>query len=192
MSQWVGPIEHAPLLPRDIQYYETKREIEEFLYDEANLLDNRQFNAWLGILAEDLEYYIVSMKYSAKSSRSHSRNLAARDSKAAGFNADKWTLSEHVERILTETVGTDEPTDPTCRIVSNVQLTAMRSNNQTELEVDTASRFLICQTLDSQEQLFIGARRDRIRRTDFGWRLCRREVLLNQNTLLTKNLNIFF
>ena len=42
----------APRLPRDARYYDTKREIEEFLYDEANLLDERRFQEWLGTLAD--------------------------------------------------------------------------------------------------------------------------------------------
>jgi hypothetical protein len=52
----------APRLARDARYYETKREIEEFLYDEANLLDERRFTEWLATLAEDLRYF-MPMEY---------------------------------------------------------------------------------------------------------------------------------
>jgi NAD(P)-dependent dehydrogenase (short-subunit alcohol dehydrogenase family) len=42
------PAPAAPRLARDARYYDTKREIEEFLYDEANLLDERRLpgNGW--------------------------------------------------------------------------------------------------------------------------------------------------
>ena len=54
-----------PRLARDARYYDTKREIEEFLYDEANLLDERRFKEWLDTLAEDLRYF-MPMEYNVK------------------------------------------------------------------------------------------------------------------------------
>ena len=38
-----------------VAYFELKQEIEEFLYQEADLLDGRKFREWLDLLADDLE-----------------------------------------------------------------------------------------------------------------------------------------
>ena len=34
------------------------REVEQFLYREARLLDNRQFHQWVELLAEDVRYWM--------------------------------------------------------------------------------------------------------------------------------------
>ena len=67
------------------------------------------------------------------------------------------------------------------------------ANDDGDLEVDVFSRFLTYQNRCEYEQyLFVGDRKDRIRRTEQGWKLCRREIRIHQNVLLAKNLSIFF
>jgi 3-phenylpropionate/cinnamic acid dioxygenase small subunit len=39
---------------------------------------------------------------------------------------------------------------------------------------------------------FVGRRTDVLRRAGYGWLIARREMLLEQNVLLAKNLSIFF
>ncbi len=36
----------------------TIREIEQFLYREARMLDNRQYHAWLDLLTDDVRYWM--------------------------------------------------------------------------------------------------------------------------------------
>ena len=45
-------------IKRDLHYFELKQQVEEFLYDEADLLDQRQFTEWLDILSQDLVYFM--------------------------------------------------------------------------------------------------------------------------------------
>lgn len=45
-------------LKRDLAYFELKQQVEEFLYDEAELLDQRLFTEWLETLSEDLVYFM--------------------------------------------------------------------------------------------------------------------------------------
>jgi Ring hydroxylating beta subunit len=40
--------------------------------------------------------------------------------------------------------------------------------------------------------LFVGKRSDTLRRIDSSWRIGRREIILDQNILLAKNLTVFF
>jgi len=109
------------------------------------------------------------------------------------FNEGKWTLNKRVEQILTGVHWAEEPLSRVCRLVSNVQLTALQTSQAGELEVDVSSRFLIYQNRCEYEQyFFVGDRLDRIRLTAEGWRLARREIRLHQNVLLAKNLSIFF
>ena len=182
----------VPRLPRDARYYETKREIEEFLYDEANLLDERRFQEWLGTLADDLQYF-MPMEYNVKFGEHATRELTTRDKQMSWFNEGKWSLGKRAEQILTGVHWAEEPLSRVCRMVSNVQLTAIETNAASETEVDVTSRFLIYQNRCEYEQyFFVGDRFDRVRQTAEGWKLARREIRIHQNVLLAKNLSIFF
>lgn len=182
----------APRLPRDARYYETKREIEEFLYDEANLLDERRFPEWLATLAEDLRYF-MPMEYNVKFSEHATREFTKREQHMSWFNEGKWSIAKRAEQILTGVHWAEEPLSRVCRLVSNVQLQAIETNAAGELEIDVSSRFLTYQNRCEYEQyFFVGDRIDRIRRTAEGWKLASREIRLHQNVLLAKNLSIFF
>lgn len=182
----------ATRLPRDTRYYETKREIEEYLYDEANLLDERRFKEWLDTLAEDLRYF-MPMEYNVKFGEHAKRELTKREEQMSWFNEGKWSLGKRAEQILTGVHWAEEPLSRVCRLVSNVQLTAMKNNEAGELEVDVTSRFLIYQNRCEYEQyFFVGDRYDCVRRTSEGWKLSQREIRIHQNVLLAKNLTVFF
>lgn len=181
-----------PRLARDARYYEIKREIEEFLYDESNLLDERRFAEWLDTLADDLRYF-MPMEYNVKFGEHATRELTRREAHMSWFNEGKWSLGKRAEQILTGVHWAEEPLSRVCRLVSNVQLTALDTNASGELEVQVSSRFLIYQNRCEYEQyFFVGDRFDRIRRTAQGWRLAAREIRIHQNVLLAKNLTVFF
>jgi 3-phenylpropionate/cinnamic acid dioxygenase small subunit len=182
----------APRLARDARYYETKREIEEFLYDEANLLDERRFKEWLDTLAEDLRYF-MPMEYNVKFGEHATRELTNREQHMSWFNEGKWSISKRAEQILTGVHWAEEPLSRVCRLVSNVQLSGIQTSGAGEMEVDVSSRFLIYQNRCEYEQyFFVGDRLDRIRRTADGWKLAEREIRIHQNVLLAKNLTVFF
>jgi 3-phenylpropionate/cinnamic acid dioxygenase small subunit len=188
----VQPATKPTRLKRDDRYFSIKREIEEFLFDEAQLLDERDFKGWIDTLADDMRYF-MPMEFNVKFGQHASLELTRRDEQMSWFNEGKWTLNKRVEQILTGLHWAEEPLSRVCRLVSNVQLTALQTNSAGEMEVDVSSRFLIYQNRCEYEQyFFVGDRFDRIRQTAQGWRLCQREIRLHQNVLLAKNLSIFF
>ena len=189
----IAPVESiARRIPRDSRYFEIKREIEEFLYDEANMLDERRFKDWLPTLAEDLRYF-MPLEFNVKFGEHAQRELTKREEQMSWFNEGKWTLTKRVEQILTGVHWAEEPLSRVCRLVTNVQLSAIETNAAGELEVDVSSRFLIYQNRCEYEQYyFVGDRLDRVRLTNAGWQLTSREIRLHQNVLLSKNLSIFF
>jgi 3-phenylpropionate/cinnamic acid dioxygenase small subunit len=188
----VQPATKPTRLKRDDRYFSIKREIEEFLFDEAQLLDERDFKGWIDTLADDMRYF-MPMEFNVKFGQHASLELTRRDEQMSWFNEGKWTLNKRVEQILTGLHWAEEPLSRVCRLVSNVQLTALQTNSAGEMEVDVSSRFLIYQNRCEYEQyFFVGDRFDRIRQTAQGWRLFQREIRLHQNVLLAKNLSIFF
>lgn len=185
-------VKPEPTIVRDAAYYALRNEVEEFLYDEAELLDERRFREWIDTLAEDLVYF-MPMMYNVKFGE-HAKGEKTRIEKdMSWFNEDKWTLNKRVEQILTGVHWAEEPLSRLCRAVSAVQVTGVATNAQGEQEVNVRSRFVTYQNrCEYEEYMFIGKRNDVLRRTSDGWKLARREIHLGQTVLLAKNLSIFF
>ncbi|WP_208512406.1 3-phenylpropionate/cinnamic acid dioxygenase subunit beta [Variovorax paradoxus] len=181
-----------PRPPRDARYYELKREIEEFLYDEAEMLDQRRFREWLDTLAEDLVYF-MPMMFNVKFGQHETREKTRYEKDMSWFNEGKWTLTKRAEQILTGVHWAEEPLSRLCRLVTNVQLTAIGESAAGQQEVSVLSGFLIYQNrCEHEEYYFAGKRSDVLRRVDGRWQLARREIRLGQNVLLAKNLTMFF
>ncbi len=177
---------------RDSHYYELRREVEEFLYDEAEMLDERRFKEWLDTLADDLVYF-MPMMYNVKFGE-HAQGEKTRIEKdMSWFNEGKWTLTKRVEQIMTGVHWAEEPLSRLCRAVSNVQVTDIRKNEAGEDEIGVRSRFVTYQNrCEYEEYFFVGKRNDVLRRVNGQWKLARREIHLGQTVLLAKNLSIFF
>jgi 3-phenylpropionate/cinnamic acid dioxygenase small subunit len=46
--------------------------------------------------------------------------------------------------------------------------------------------------VETETYLFVGRRNDRLRKVGGAWKLTRREILLEQNVLMAKNMTVFF
>lgn len=178
--------------PRDARYYELKREVEEFLFDESELLDRRDFQAWVDTLADDLVYY-MPMTFNVKFGDHATREKTRLEKDISWFNEGKWSIGKRVEQIQTGIHWAEEPLSRVCRLVSNVQISSIHEPGPDCLEVGVRSRFLIYQNrCEHEEYYFVGDRSDLIRKTNGIWKLARREINIHQNVLLAKNLTIFF
>lgn len=184
--------EAAASLPRDEAYYRLRGEVEEFLYEEAELQDQRRFAEWLDLLAEDLVYFMPIRRNVAFGSPPEAENTLHGEG-ISWFDEDKWTLAKRVEQIETGVHWAEEPLSRVCHMVSNVRLLAARPDAETAREVEVSSRFLIYQNrVEYENYTFVGKRNDILRRENGAWKLARREIILDQNVLLAKNLTVFF
>ena len=162
------------------------REIEEFLFAEAELLDERQFEAWLDLLTDDMRYW-MPMRRNVKFGEQERENTREQQD-MSWFDEGKDTLSQRVRQILTGVHWAEEPLSRVCHMVSNVQLL-----NVTPDEVSVKCRFLVYRNrLQDETDFFVGKREDTLRRVDGQWRIARRKIILDQNVLLAKNLTVFF
>ncbi|NUP75579.1 MAG: 3-phenylpropionate/cinnamic acid dioxygenase subunit beta [Sinomonas sp.] len=181
-----------PSLVRDDAHYRLKADIEDFLYAEADLIDNRQFKEWLDLLDEDIVYF-MPIRRNVKFGQHAERENTVSGQGISWFDEDKWTLNKRVEQILTGVHYAEEPLSRVCHMVSNVQIVAVRDNEAGQREVDVRSRFLVYQNrVEYETYIFVGKRNDTLRLTDSGWKIARREIILDQNVLLAKNLTTFF
>jgi 3-phenylpropionate/cinnamic acid dioxygenase small subunit len=179
-------------IERSAAYYCLKADIEDFYYREADLLDDRRFRDWLDILADDITYF-MPIRRNVKFGQHASRENTKRGEGISWFDEDKWTLTKRVEQILTGVHYAEEPLSRISHMVSNVQIKAARPDVERPGEIDVTSRFLVYQNrVEYETYTFVGRRNDTLRATDDGWQVAKREILLEQNILLAKNLTMFF
>jgi 3-phenylpropionate/cinnamic acid dioxygenase small subunit len=176
----------------DLRALSLKADIEEFLFTEAELLDARRFTDWLDLLAEDLVYFMPLRRNVPAGDHAEHENTKFGQA-MNWFDEDKWTLAKRVEQILTGYHVAEEPLSRVTHMVSNVQLSGVVPAEGEPREVTAHSRFLIYQNrVETETYLFVGRRIDRLRKTGAAWKLARREILLEQNVLMAKNLTVFF
>lgn len=176
---------------RDDEYYRLKADVEDFLYTEADLLDDRRFKDWLDLLSEDVVYF-MPIRHNVKFGQHAEKENTRLGEGISWFDEGKWTLNKRVEQILTGVHYAEEPLSRVCHMVSNIQILGIRDDGP-QREVDVRSRFLVYQNrVEYETYFFVGKRADTLRLTDEGWKITRREIILDQNVLLAKNLTTFF
>lgn len=171
--------------------FELKAEIENFFYTEAELLDERRFPEWLELLTEDLVYF-MPLQRNVKFG-----NEVRRETKLgvdiSWFDEDKWTLSKRVEQLMTGLHWAEEPASRVSHLVTNVQILEVSPSLDAPRDVIAKSRFLIYQNrVERETAIFVGKRRDVLRRENDAWKIARREITLDQSVLQAKNLTVFF
>jgi 3-phenylpropionate/cinnamic acid dioxygenase small subunit len=182
---------HTKLAPT-LEYFQLKEQIERFLYDEAELLDDRRFTEWLDRLTDDIVYF-MPMRRNVRFGEHGTRENTRLGKDISWFDEDKWTLSKRVDQIMTGLHWSEEPLSRVCHMVSNIQLLAAQPTVAAAREVTVRSRFLVYQNrLEYETYMFVGKRTDTLRLVDGAWKLARREIILDQNVLLAKNLTVFF
>ena len=87
----------------------------------------------------------------------------------------------------------EEPLSRVTHMVSNVRLLDVQPSVEDPQEVTVGCRFLVYQNrVEYENYTFIGRRTDELRRNGDSWQIARRELILEQNVLLAKNLSILF
>lgn len=168
-----------------------RQEIEAFLIAEADLLDARRFEDWLQLFTEDVRLY-MPLAHNVPSD-ALSAEYGAEGADANWFDEGIETLRQRVVQLATGVHWAEEPPSRTTHMISNLALTAVRPEDGEAREVETRCRFLVYRNrLETEEYFYVGKRNDTLRRVDGQWRICRREVYLDQNVLLAKNLSVFF
>jgi 3-phenylpropionate/cinnamic acid dioxygenase small subunit len=171
------------------------QEIAEFLYAEAELLDERCYDDWLAILADDIRYW-MPMRRNVKYGDT-TREFTREATDISWFDEGKETLIRRVRQIQTGIHWAEEPQSRIAHMVSNVQLLEATPSTADPQEVTAKCRFLIYRNrVETETDFLVGKREDVLRRAKgpMGetWLIARRKIILDQNVLMTKNLTFFF
>ncbi len=163
------------------------KEVEGFLYNEAELLDERHYSDWIELVADDVHYH-MPIRRNVKFGEWDRENSRA-GLEVSWFDEDKRTLVGRVRQLETGIHWCEEPVSRVRHIVSNVQLVKSEGD-----EVHVRCRFVVYKNrVQDHEDLFIGKREDVLRRDQTtGWKITSRKIILDQNVLLAKDMNILF
>jgi len=168
-----------------------KEEIEELLYREAELLDERRYEEWLELFTDDLHYWMPMRRNVPADEAEHEFTRDGLD--VNWFDEGKDTLARRVKQILTGIHWAEQPPSRICHMVSNVQILATSPPGAAPGEVTVKSRFLIYRNrVETETDVLVGKREDLLRRVNGGFKIARRKIVLDQSVLLAKNLTFFF
>ncbi len=77
--------------------------------------------------------------------------------------------------------------------MSNVRLLDSGAGEVGPAEIRVKCRFIVYRNrMEDEEDTWVGKRLDTLRRVDGQWEIARREIYIDQNVLLSKNLTNFF
>lgn len=119
--------------------------VEEFLFAEADLLDEWRLPEWLELFTDDATYSVPATDVPAN---------ASPDSSLFYVADDRFRLSERVKRLMKRTAHAEFPHSRTRHVVSNVRI---RSRAEDELEVSSA--FITFRTKDGVTDTYFGSNR---------------------------------
>lgn len=169
-------------LPERIQL---QYEVEQFLYAEAALLDARRYRDWLGLVAEDIHYWMPIRR---------TVTLADLDleftkpGEMAYFDDDRLLLETRVKKLEAGSAWSEDPPSRSRHFVSNVRILETAGD-----EVTVEAAFQLWRSrLNSEQDHWFGRRVDVLRRVGDSLRLARRHIFLDQTVILAGNMSTIF
>jgi 3-phenylpropionate/cinnamic acid dioxygenase small subunit len=174
------------------------RGVEQFLYREARMLDEGRLHDWLGLFTDDVHYWMTARtnRYPRSSKaiaildpERYVEDDITRADELGLFDEDIKSLTARVARLDTGMAWAEDPPSRTRHLISNIEVVPDASG----AEVTVHCNFIVYRSRGETEQdFYVGAREDRLRRVDDAWKIARRRMVLDQNVLTAKNLSIFF
>jgi 3-phenylpropionate/cinnamic acid dioxygenase small subunit len=164
-----------------------RRDIEDFYYREAELLDDRKLREWFALLADDIRYW-MPIRHNPLERPENPADELAKPGEGYYFDDDKESLRIRVERVYAKNAWAEMPPSRTRHLITNV-----RVKKDDGRAVEVHANFLVYRTrMETDQDLFVGVRHDLLRRDDGGFKIARRTIILDQAVLSAKNISIFF
>jgi 3-phenylpropionate/cinnamic acid dioxygenase small subunit len=174
------------------------RDIEQFIYREARLLDERRFREWLKLFTDDIRYRMVqrTTRY-PKTSKAiiladpdrYDDDDLPHEGGLALYDENMDTLERRVLRLETGLAWSEDPPSRTRRLITNIEV----EPTDVASEIMVRANFLVYKNrAETEQDFFIGTRKDLLRQVDGAWKIASRKLVLDQTVILAKNVSIFF
>lgn len=159
------------------------RHIEAFIYHEAELLDNQQYDQWLALWDEQASYQMPVRVTHTKRQKDQEfqQNFGH-------FDETKEMLAMRIKRLSTSTAWAEDPPSRTRHFVTNLRISPLDEN---QYELKTNLMLYRNRSDNAGHDLLSAERHDIIHKTNGQWQLLKRVIYIDQATLGTLNLSIF-
>jgi 3-phenylpropionate/cinnamic acid dioxygenase small subunit len=174
-----------------------QRLLERFYFHEARLLDNRQYQQWLALVDPEIKYIMPSRTNLMVNNRergnehmiSVERELEGADSLGCPIREEGYIhLMVRMERAFKVNSWSENPPARTRRIVGNIELMARE-----ESEWSVLSNFHLFYARPGNDNfIYSGQRRDTLLQSEEGFRIRRREVIMDYASIEVPTLGLLF
>jgi 3-phenylpropionate/cinnamic acid dioxygenase small subunit len=156
-------------------------ECVEFLYHEAELLDNRKLEEWIDLLDDEVDYRVpVRVTKDKGGGRGFSET-------SFFIKEDKVALATRVSHLVHDQAWAEEIPSRTRRFITNVRV---KQSEGDKLVVFSNLLLFRSQGETSNFELLSAERQDTFRRTGDGLKISARLVLLDHTILPMHNISI--
>jgi p-cumate 2,3-dioxygenase beta subunit len=145
-----------------------REEIEDFLYQEAALLDEWRLDEWLALFTDDAQYVIPATDVPDGDPRTDLMIL----------DDDLPRLRGRVERLLSRRAPRESPWSRTRHFVNNVRIRKIDGD-----ECQVTASFLVYRIRQGQAGPYVGRYEYTLRRAAGGWKIRQRRAVLDQEAL---------
>jgi 3-phenylpropionate/cinnamic acid dioxygenase small subunit len=133
----------------ELEAFLLERRVRQFLYREADILDQRNLEEWESLLHEEIDY-----KAPLRITREHVTNTFSQS--AYYFDEDIGSLRARIDRFESEYAWSERPPSRTRRFVTNIRVT---DTDDDTVQV-TSNLLLYYSQGDSSDYTFLAGQRD--------------------------------
>jgi 3-phenylpropionate/cinnamic acid dioxygenase small subunit len=112
-----------------------------------------------------------------------------KEDELAILDETKQTFGKRIARLEMGMAWAEDPPSRTRHLIANVEV----APGDAASEVTAYCNFIVYRSrAETEQDFFVGVRRDVLRRVDGALRIAHRKLILDQNVLSAKNVSIFF
>lgn len=147
---------------------ETRQLVEDFMYMEARLLDEWRLAEWFELMTEDVRYEVPATD--VRGDRANTLGIVCDDAAR---------LRQRVEQLLGNVMWCENPRSRTRRLIGNVCVQVER-----DAVLDVSANFVTYRFGNGRSDTFVGRYENELVRTDSSFKIRRRTVLLDHESLI--------
>ncbi len=159
--------------------------VEQFLFEEAALLDARRYTEWYALMAEDIHYWMPIRRTVTV------RDIAREFTKLgdmAFFDENYDFLGKRVKKLGAGSAWSEDPPSRSRHFVSNIRITGMEG-----ADIKVESCFCLYRTrLNTEVDHWTGRREEVLRPNGDSFLLARRHLFIDQTLIQATNMSTIF
>jgi benzoate/toluate 1,2-dioxygenase beta subunit len=136
--------------------------LEEFIVQEARLLDERRFRDWMALFADDGTYWVPAVP-----------DQKSPFDQASLFYDDRDLMKTRVDRLEHPRIHVQTPPSRTAHLVGNA---IVEEADEAKGEYVVGSTVIMVEYRDETQRVFAGRQRHRLRREGISFRIVQKRV----------------